>query len=116
MDTILVALAATAAVLGLLWLAQRFMRILPGSVNSAATNARVLWAVLAIVTLSFWLNSLDAVLAEKQWTLPFCKNVVWLILLPTLFMYCVKRGFAKHPDTSPFTQIPTSDKSKPGGE
>jgi hypothetical protein len=69
--------------------------------------------VLAIGALSFWLNSLDSMLAEKKWTFPFCENLVWVILLPTQFMYCVRRGFAKHPDTSPFTQIPGCDPPVP---
>jgi hypothetical protein len=69
--------------------------------------------VLAIGVLSFWLNSLDSMLAEEKWTFPFCENLVWLILLPTLFMNCVRRGFAKHPDTSPFTQIPGCDPPLP---
>lgn len=101
MDTILVILAAAAAVLGLLWLTQRFIGVLPRSINSPATNARLLWLLCSLGAMAFWLNSLDRLLEAEKWTLAFCNSLVWVIAVPYPFVFCLRRVFSKNPEIQP---------------
>ncbi|MFM8397713.1 MAG: hypothetical protein ACKOAH_07765, partial [Pirellula sp.] len=66
-----VAAAATGFTLGLLWIVRWFFGVLPDTFNSATTNARLSWFLLAIGILAFWLISLDEMLAAEKWSLPF---------------------------------------------
>lgn len=95
MDSILtllaVAAAATGFTLGLLWIVRRFFGVLPETFNSATTNARLAWFLLAIGILAFWLSSLDEMLAAEKWSLPFCKNLAWIVVLPAFFLGTVRR-------------------------
>ncbi len=68
-----VAAAATGFTLALLWIVRRFFGVLPNTFNSATTNARLAWFLLAIGTLTLWLRSLDVMLAVEKWSLPFCR-------------------------------------------
>jgi hypothetical protein len=86
-----VAAAATGFTLGLLWIVRRFFGVLPDTFNSATTNARLSWFLLAIGILAFWLISLDEMLAAEKWSLPFCKNLAWVVVLPAFFLGAVKR-------------------------
>ena len=113
MDTILVALAVTTAVLGLLWLTQKFFVLLPRSINSPATNARLQWILCSFWTLAFWLNSLDCLLEAQKWTFAFCENLVWVVAMPYPFFCCVTRVFSKNPEATPFTAASTTPKSPP---
>ena len=86
-----VAAAATAFTLGLFWIIRRFFGVLPSALNSATTNARLSWSLLTIGISAFWLSSLDQMLAAEKWSLTFCKNLAWVVVLPAFFLGAVKR-------------------------
>jgi hypothetical protein len=86
-----VAAAATGFTLGRLWIVRRFFGVLPNTFNSATTNARLAWFLLAIGILAVWLSSLDEMLAAEKWSLPFCRNLAWVVVLPAFFLATVKR-------------------------
>ena len=86
-----VAAAATGFTLGLLWIVRRFFGVLPDIFNSATTNARLAWFLLATGTLTLWLSSLDEMLAAEKWSLLFCRNLAWVVVLPAFFLATVKR-------------------------
>lgn len=104
MDTFLVGLAVTTAVLGLFWLTQKFFVVLPRSINSPATNARLLWILCSFGLLVLWLNSIDHLLVAQKWTVAFCEKLVWVIAMPYPFFWCVKRVFSRNPEATPLTQ------------
>jgi len=102
MDIVLLSLALTAFVLALFWTVQRLMRILPAWVNLDVIPSYlllILWrGVVGLGLLSLWIDSLYNMLAADKWTLPFCKNLIWVILIPTLCLYLLNRLLTKNPE------------------
>jgi hypothetical protein len=99
MDIILVALAVTTFVLGLLWLTQKFFTFLPRSINSPATNTWLLLGLCSIGAFAFWLNSLDRLLESRKWTLEFYTNCIWIVVVPCLFLSFARHVLSKNPDS-----------------
>lgn len=120
MDTILVALTATATVLGLLWVVQR---ILPQAMNPKPERRstsqpeplvdspakRVVWAAIALGSLPLWLNSLDNMLVAVKWTIPFCFNLLCVVILPIFFVAYLMRALNGTPLQYPTSDIPITN-------
>ena len=109
MDTILIVIAATSAstalVLGLLWIAQRTVRLFPKWANSPPANVRALWGAAGLFTITIWFMSLDLLLAADGWSFIFCQSLLLLVLLPPILLHCLKLGLAPHPNLTAMAKI-----------
>jgi hypothetical protein len=90
METILLVLVSlaivTASVVSLLWIARKLFGVLPASFNSTKTNAILLSLLVCTGIAYFWLHSLDQMLEAPKWSLTFCQNLAWVIVLPGFFL------------------------------
>ena len=78
MDVLLVGLTSTAICFGLLWMVQRFFRVLPFRLNTPFANACVLWLVLTFIVASSWIEMLDSMLESEKWSIWFWENLLKL--------------------------------------
>lgn len=107
MDIILFTVAVTTAIVGLFWLTRKSIGVLPHSINSPATNTRLLWLICSLGAMAFWLNSLDSLLEAQKWTLAFCNSLVWVIAIPYPFFFCLRRVFSKNSDVTSVSESMT---------
>jgi hypothetical protein len=95
METILLFLVSlaiiTASVVSLLWIARKLFGVLPAAFNSTKTNAILLALLVCSGIAYFWLHSLDQMLEAPKWSLTFCQNLAWVIVLPGFLIAAIRR-------------------------